>query len=112
MANGNALLDAQDVTIRFGGLTAVSHFNLAIQPHELVGLIGPNGAGKTTDFNMLTGVYKQTEGEIHVGGVSTREVKSYQIAALGVARTFQNLRVFKELSVHDNVKIDGHLPEK
>ena len=109
MANGNALLDARDVTIRFGGLTAVSHFNLAIQPHELVGLIGPNGAGKTTIFNMLTGVYKPTEGEIFVGGVSTNDFKPYQITALGVARTFQNIRLFKELSVLDNVKIGGHI---
>ena len=112
MANGNALLDARDVTIRFGGLTAVSHFNLAIQPHELVGLIGPNGAGKTTVFNMLTGVYKPTEGEIFVGGVSTHEFKPYQITALGVARTFQNIRLFKELSVLDNVKIGGHIHYK
>ena len=100
MANGNALLDARDVTIRFGGLTAVSHFNLAIQPHELVGLIGPNGAGKTTVFNMLTGVYKPTEGEIFVGGVSTHDFKPYQITALGVARTFQNIRfVFRTAAV-------------
>ena len=112
MANENALLDARHVTIRFGGLTAVSDFNLAIQPHELVGLIGPNGAGKTTVFNMLTGVYKPTEGEIFVGGVSTRECKPYQITALGVARTFQNIRLFKELSVLDNVKIGGHIHYK
>src|SRR6266576_3695285 len=112
MANGNALLDARDVSIRFGGLTAVSHFNLTIQPHELVGLIGPNGAGKTTVFNMLTGVYKPTEGEIFVGGVSTNEFKPYQITALGVARTFQNIRLFKELSVLDNVKIGGHIHYK
>ncbi len=112
MANGNALLDARDVTIRFGGLTAVSHFNLGIQPHELVGLIGPNGAGKTTVFNMLTGVYKPTEGEIFVGGVSTHDFKPYQITALGVARTFQNIRLFKELSVLDNVKIGGHIHYK
>src|SRR5437762_6651777 len=112
MANGNALLDARDVTIRFGGLTAVSHFNLAIQPHELVGLIGPNGAGKTTIFNMLTGVYKPTEGEIHIAGVSTGEFKPYQITALGVARTFQNIRLFKELTVLENVKIGGHIHYK
>ena len=112
MANGNALLDARDVTIRFGGLTAVSHFNLGVQPHELVGLIGPNGAGKTTVFNMLTGVYKPTEGKIFVGGVSTHDFKPYQITALGVARTFQNIRLFKELSVLDNVKIGGHIHYK
>ncbi|HWW62220.1 MAG TPA: ABC transporter ATP-binding protein [Thermoanaerobaculia bacterium] len=108
-SNGNALLEARSVTIRFGGLTAVSDFNIAITPHELVGLIGPNGAGKTTIFNMLTGVYKPTEGEISIGGVSTRAMKPYQITALGVARTFQNIRLFKELSVLDNVKIGGHI---
>jgi len=111
MANG-ALLEARDVTIRFGGLTAVSDFNLAIQPHELVGLIGPNGAGKTTIFNMLTGVYKPTEGEIRIGGVATREMKPYQITSLGVARTFQNIRLFKELTVLENVKIGGHIHYK
>src|SRR6185436_14058810 len=111
MANG-ALLEAHDVTIRFGGLTAVSDFNLAIQPHELVGLIGPNGAGKTTIFNMLTGVYKPTEGEIRIGGVATRDMKPYQITSLGVARTFQNIRLFKELTVLENVKIGGHIHYK
>ena len=103
------LLHANGVTIRFGGLTAVSDFNLSIRPNELVGLIGPNGAGKTTIFNMLTGVYKPTEGDIHIGGVNTRQMKPYQITSLGVARTFQNIRLFKELSVLDNVKIGGHI---
>src|SRR3954469_14436039 len=112
MANEDALLDARDVTIRFGGLTAVSHFNLAIHPHELVGLIGPNGAGKTTVFNMLTGVYKPTEGHIFIGGQDTTDCKPYHITALGVARTFQNIRLFKELTVLDNVKIGGHIHYK
>ncbi len=111
MAN-ELLLEAQHVTIRFGGLTAVSDFNLAIQPHELVGLIGPNGAGKTTIFNMLTGVYKPTEGEIRIGGVATNDMKPYQITSLGVARTFQNIRLFKDLTVLDNVKIGGHIHYK
>src|SRR5437763_8209644 len=106
------LLDARHVTIRFGGLTAVSDFNLTIEPHELTGLIGPNGAGKTTIFNMLTGVYKPTEGEIHIAGVSTGEFKPYQITALGVARTFQNIRLFKDLTVLENVKIGGHIHYK
>lgn len=106
------LLEAQGVTIRFGGLTAVSNFNLAVVPHELLGLIGPNGAGKTTIFNMLTGVYKPTEGDIRIGGVSTRELKPYDITGLGVARTFQNIRLFKDLSVLDNVKIGGHIHYK
>ena len=104
----DVLLKATGVTIRFGGLTAVSNFNLAVRPRELVGLIGPNGAGKTTIFNMLTGVYKPTEGEILAGGVSTREMKPYEITRLGLARTFQNIRLFKELTVLDNVKIGGH----
>src|SRR5215210_2744763 len=106
------LLEARNVTIRFGGLTAVSDFNVSIEPHELVGLIGPNGAGKTTVFNMLTGVYAPTEGEIFVGGKPTAGCKPYDITALGVARTFQNIRIFKELTVLDNVKIGGHIHYK
>ena len=109
---GAPLLDAQHVTIRFGGLTAVSDFNLTIQPHELIGLIGPNGAGKTTIFNMLTGVYKPTEGKIEIAGVSTRDFKPFQITALGVSRTFQNIRLFKDLTVLENVKIGGHIHYK
>jgi branched-chain amino acid transport system ATP-binding protein len=106
------LLEAKRVTIRFGGLTAVSDFNLAIYKHELVGLIGPNGAGKTTAFNLLTGVYHPTEGTISVGGVATSDLKPYEITALGVARTFQNIRLFKELTILDNVKIGGHIHYK
>src|SRR5205085_631802 len=105
----NELLVTRDVTIRFGGLTAVSDFNLAIRPHELIGLIGPNGAGKTTVFNILTGVYKPSDGTIEVSGVPTANLKPYAITALGVARTFQNIRLFKELTVLDNVKIGGHI---
>ena len=112
MADGNIILDAKNVTIRFGGLTAVSSFDLTIRDGELVGLIGPNGAGKTTIFNMLTGVYKPTEGEIRVGDHTTANMKPYQITARGVARTFQNIRLFKELSVLDNVKIGGHIHYK
>jgi branched-chain amino acid transport system ATP-binding protein len=112
MAQTDTLLEAKNVTIRFGGLTAVCEFNLTIRPHELVGLIGPNGAGKTTLFNMLTGVYKPTEGEIFIGGVKTTEMKPYEITSLGVARTFQNIRLFKELTVLDNVKIGGHIHYK
>src|SRR5204863_6966757 len=106
------LLEAKHVTIRFGGLTAVSDFNLALEPHELIGLIGPNGAGKTTIFNMLTGVYQPSEGEIFVSGQPTAGCKPYDITALGVARTFQNIRLFKELTVLDNVKIGGHIHYK
>jgi len=106
------LLEARNVTIRFGGLTAVSDFNLALEPHELVGLIGPNGAGKTTIFNILTGVYQPTEGEVFVAGKPTLGLKPFAITALGVARTFQNIRLFKELTVLDNVKIGGHIHYK
>src|SRR5437588_7851456 len=106
------LLEAKHVTIRFGGLTAVSDFNLLLEPHELVGLIGPNGAGKTTIFNMLTGVYQPTDGEIFVNGKPTKGCKPYDITALGLARTFQNIRLFKELTVLENVKIGGHIHYK
>jgi branched-chain amino acid transport system ATP-binding protein len=106
------ILDASNVTIRFGGLTAVSNFNLRINAGELAGLIGPNGAGKTTIFNMLTGVYKPTEGTISVEGKATAGLKPCQITSLGLARTFQNIRLFKELSVLDNVKIGGHIHYK
>src|SRR5512132_1899141 len=112
MANGEPILDAKAVTIRFGGLTAVSNFDLTIREHELVGLIGPNGAGKTTIFNMLTGVYQPSDGEIRISGESTADLKPYDITALGVARTFQNIRLFKELTVLDNVKIGGHIHYK
>ena len=106
------LLEARGVTIRFGGLTAVADFNLTVEPHELVGLIGPNGAGKTTIFNILTGVYAPTEGEIVFDGQPTAGCKPYEITARGVARTFQNIRLFKELTVLDNVKIGGHIHYK
>jgi len=111
MTNGS-LLVARNVTIRFGGLTAVSDFNLDVKMHELIGLIGPNGAGKTTVFNMLTGVYKPTDGNIEVAGMPTAQLKPFDITALGVARTFQNIRLFKELTVLDNVKIGGHIHYK
>src|SRR5438067_8271934 len=104
-----ALLDCKNVTIRFGGLTAVSDFSVSIDAHQLVGLIGPNGAGKTTIFNMLTGVYKPTEGGMAIDGQPIANKKPYAITALGVARTFQNIRLFKELTVLDNVKIGGHI---
>jgi branched-chain amino acid transport system ATP-binding protein len=106
------LLEVKHVTIRFGGLTAVADFNLTVDSHELVGLIGPNGAGKTTIFNLLTGVYQPTEGTISIDGKPTRHRKPYEITALGVARTFQNIRLFKELTVLDNVKIGGHIHYK
>ncbi len=105
---GELLLDVRGATIRFGGLTAVSDFNLQIHPRELVALIGPNGAGKTTVFNLLTGVYQATEGSIRVAGRDTHGLKPSSIASLGVARTFQNIRLFRELSAFDNVRIGCH----
>ncbi|HEU4523345.1 MAG TPA: ABC transporter ATP-binding protein [Thermoanaerobaculia bacterium] len=102
------LLEAKNVTIRFGGLTAVANLDLTVDERQLVGLIGPNGAGKTTIFNMLTGVYKPSDGEIFIGGESTKGLKAHEITARGVARTFQNIRLFKDLTVLDNVKIGGH----
>ena len=98
------LLELKNCTIRFGGLTAVSDFSAQIGPSELVGLIGPNGAGKTTCFNLITGVYPPTSGAITFDGKSIGGLKSHRIAALGIARTFQNIRLFPSLSVFDNVR--------
>lgn len=100
-----ALLETKDVGISFGGLQAVSHFDISLQENELVGLIGPNGAGKTTIFNLLTGVYQPTEGEIFFVGKKTGGKKPEEIVKLGMARTFQNIRLFKNLSVLDNIRI-------
>jgi branched-chain amino acid transport system permease protein len=103
-----ALIDVRKATIRFGGLTAVSEFTLQVRPRELVALIGPNGAGKTTVFNLLTGVYPPSNGSIRVMGRETRGLAPHDIAHLGVARTFQNIRLFRELSAYDNVRIACH----
>jgi branched-chain amino acid transport system ATP-binding protein/branched-chain amino acid transport system permease protein len=102
------IIDVQNATIRFGGLTAVSDFSLQVKPRELVALIGPNGAGKTTVFNLLTGVYPPSSGRIVVVGRDTLGLSPHDIAHLGVARTFQNIRLFRELSAFDNVRIACH----
>ena len=102
------LLKAENVSEVFGGLKAVSDFNFYINRGELVGLIGPNGAGKTTAFNLFTGVYMPTTGDITFDGKSIVGLKPYQITKRGIARTFQNIRLFSELSVLDNVKIAYH----
>jgi len=107
-----ALLKVTDLSKSFGGLRAVSSFNIAIEEGELVGLIGPNGAGKTTVFNLLTGVYEPTEGAIEFAGKSVVGLRPYQITQRGVARTFQNIRLFSELTVLDNVKIAYHFHVK
>lgn len=102
------LLKAQGVSKLFGGLKAVADFDVYINKGELVGLIGPNGAGKTTAFNLLTGVYQASTGSIDFDGKSILGLKPYQITQRGIARTFQNIRLFSELSVLDNVKIAYH----
>lgn len=102
------LLKVNNMSKMFGGLKAVSNFNMEIAQGELVGLIGPNGAGKTTAFNLLTGVYLPTTGEIEFDNQTVVGLKPYEINQRGIARTFQNIRLFAELSVMDNVKIAYH----
>jgi branched-chain amino acid transport system ATP-binding protein len=103
------LLELDRCTIRFGGLTAVSELTMSIGSEQLVGLIGPNGAGKTTVFNLITGVYTPTEGDIRFAGKSLAGSKPYQITKCGIARTFQNIRLFPSLTVFDNVRVAFHL---
>jgi branched-chain amino acid transport system ATP-binding protein len=103
------LLDVEGIAISFGGLKAVQNFSLSLPPGRLHGLIGPNGAGKTTVFNLLTGVYTPDIGQIRLGGRALNGLKPHQRAAAGLARTFQNIRLFPELSVLDNVRIACHL---
>ena len=103
-----ALLEVKSLGISFGGLRAVDDFNLKIEKGQLYGLIGPNGAGKTTVFNMLTGVYKPTDGSIFLDGENITGKKTIDINKDGIARTFQNIRLFHQQSVIDNVKIGLH----
>ena len=103
-----AMLDVKNLGISFGGLKAVDNFSVTIEKGELYGLIGPNGAGKTTVFNLLTGVYKPDMGSIHLDGKNITGRKTIEINQDGIARTFQNIRLFKELSVLDNVKAGLH----
>ncbi|WP_458411583.1 ABC transporter ATP-binding protein [Schinkia sp. CFF1] len=106
---GNSpLLQVQSAGIQFGGLKAVSGVNMEIHQGELIGLIGPNGAGKTTCFNLLTGVYVPTEGNIVFNGERLNKLPPYKVTRKGIARTFQNIRLFNELSVLDNVKVAYH----
>lgn len=100
----SALLDIRGATIQFGGLKAVSDLSFHIGEMEMVGLIGPNGAGKTTVFNLITGVYQPTEGEIFFQGKSIHGRRPFEITAHGIARTFQNIRLFGSLTVFDNVR--------
>ncbi|HET9595437.1 MAG TPA: ABC transporter ATP-binding protein [Anaeromyxobacteraceae bacterium] len=94
--------------MQFGGLKALQNFTLALRPRELVGLIGPNGAGKTTAFNAITGVYPPTSGEVYVAGEKVNGRRPHQICMRGIARTFQNIRLFKELTALDNVRVALH----
>jgi branched-chain amino acid transport system ATP-binding protein len=102
------LLETKSITMQFGGLKAVDKLNLHISTGELVGLIGPNGAGKTTVFNMLTGVYRPTHGEVIFNGCVINQMRPHQISRLGMTRTFQNIRLFKDLTVLENVLIGGN----
>lgn len=103
-----ALLEVKNLGISFGGLRAVDDFEISIKKGQLYGLIGPNGAGKTTVFNLLTGVYKPSEGIIKLDGDNITGLKTIEINKAGIARTFQNIRLFKELTVLDNVKAGLH----
>ena len=103
-----ALLEVKNLGISFGGLRAVDGFNVSIEQGQLYGLIGPNGAGKTTVFNLLTGVYKPDSGSVVLDGVDITGKKTIEINKDGIARTFQNIRLFKDLSVLDNVKVGLH----
>ena len=102
------ILEAHHLGIDFGGLTAVDDFNLTIGRTEIAGLIGPNGAGKTTVFNLLTNVYQPTRGSVILDGYDTKGKTSARVNKMGIARTFQNIRLFRNMSVLDNVKIGMH----
>lgn len=103
-----ALLQAKDVTLRFGGLVALQDFCLEIATGELIGIIGPNGAGKTTAFNVLTGIYRPSAGDVRCANVPLRNLAPAQISRLGLARTFQNIRLFQGFSVLDTVAVACH----
>ncbi|WP_443713431.1 ATP-binding cassette domain-containing protein, partial [Ruminococcus sp.] len=103
-----ALLEVKNLGISFGGLRAVDEFSITIEKGQLYGLIGPNGAGKTTIFNMLTGVYKPTDGTIVLDGKNITGKSTAEINRAGIARTFQNIRLFKDMTVLDNVKVALH----
>ena len=102
------VLDVRNLGIDFGGLTAVDSFNVSLGPTEICGLIGPNGAGKTTIFNLLTGVYQPTRGSVLINGIDTKGMSTHKVTKLGIARTFQNIRLFTDMTVLDNVKVGMH----
>ena len=102
------VLDVRNLGIDFGGLTAVDGFNITIGPTEISGLIGPNGAGKTTIFNLLTGVYQPTRGSVLINGIDIKGMPTHKVNRLGIARTFQNIRLFTDMTALDNVKVGMH----
>ncbi len=106
--NTAPILEIRNLTQHFGGLRAVSDFNVRLDKGELIGLIGPNGAGKTTVFNLVSGFYQPSEGEILVNGTNTAGMKPHQVTGLGVARTFQNIRLWNDMSVLDNIRVAQH----
>ena len=103
------MLKTNNITIKFGGLTAVDNLNIEVKEGQTVGLIGPNGAGKTTAFNIITGVYKPTSGSVEFQGEDISGLRQNQIAEKGISRTFQNIRLFKEMNVLENVLLAGHM---
>ena len=102
------VLEIRGLTQCFGGLTAVNDFNVKLMPRELTGLIGPNGAGKTTVFNLASGFYQPTEGQIIVNGTLTAGLKPHKVTSLGIARTFQNIRLWDDMTVLDNIRVAQH----
>lgn len=107
-----ALLEVDNVTIRFGGVTALDQVTFDIKEGEILGLIGPNGAGKTTCFNVMTGVYQATSGEIRFDGTRLARMKRFRITKLGIARTFQNIRLFKAMTALENVMVGADANSK
>jgi branched-chain amino acid transport system ATP-binding protein len=110
--NGKGILQTDKATIRFGGLVAVNELTMDVRQGEIYGLIGPNGAGKTTIFNLLTGVYEPTSGDIRIAGTRVNGLRPYEISRLGVSRTFQNIRLFPSMSVLENVITACHRHSK
>lgn len=108
----SSILDVHNLGIKFGGLQALDDFNVQISEREIVGLIGPNGAGKTTVFNLLTNVYSPTSGTIRINGSNTAGKSVHSVTKVGIARTFQNIRLFSDMSVIDNVKVGMHYMSK
>ena len=112
MSDGTYVLETRNVMIRFGGLTAVNNFNIGVPQGSIVGLIGPNGAGKTTCFNIITGFYKPTKGEVFLEGKPITGLPPHKVCEAGIARTFQNIRLFYNETVLQNVMIGGFVRQK